>query len=130
MDGLSLTDYLALMIGLYLVAAGVGLFVEKEGYNQILDRFRDDAALGYIAGIMAFGFGVVLVRLHNQWGSPTECLVSFMGWAALIEGVLMLACRQAFMNFFARFNFSGRFIMAIGFACLLLGGVLISSAVV
>ena len=126
MDGLSLTEYIALMFGLYLLASGGGLLFEREGYNAILQRFRDDAALGYLAGIMAFALGAVLVRLHNLWGTPVECVVSFIGWAALVEGVLMLAFRQRFMSFFAGFDFSKSFIMGVGLICLLVGGWLVS----
>ena len=130
MDGLSLTDYIALMFGIYLLASGVGLVLEHEGYNAILQRFRDDAALGYLAGMMAFALGAVLVRMHNFWGTPVECVVSLIGWAALVEGVLMLAFRQRFMNFFAGFDFSRSFIMGIGLICLLLGGWLIGVVVI
>ena len=94
---LSLTEFLALAFGLYMIAAGIGLLSEGDNYNQILSEFKDNAALGYIAGIMAFALGVVIVRLHNDWSSVVAGVVSLIGWAALVEGVLMLAFRRAFL---------------------------------
>ena len=124
-DGLSLTDYLALMFGVYLIAAGLGLFFEGEAYNDMIDVFRDNAALGYIAGVMAFVVGVVIVRIHNDWSSLEAIIVSLVGWFSLIEGVLILAFRRPFLAAVGKIGFSGPMLAGFAIFCFLLGGVLL-----
>ena len=127
---LSLTEFLALAFGLYMIAAGIGLLSEGDNYNQILAEFKDNAALGYIAGIMAFALGVVIVRLHNDWSSVMAGVVSLIGWAALVEGVLMLAFRRQFIEFFLKLNiYSPKVIGGISLCCLLFGLMLMSTVV-
>ena len=124
---LSLTEFLALAFGLYMIAAGIGLLSEGDNYNQILSEFKDNAALGYIAGIMAFALGVVIVRLHNDWSSVVAGVVSLIGWAALVEGVLMLAFRRTFLGVFAGINFSSAVTRGFGIVCIALGAWLVFS---
>ncbi len=126
---LSLTEFLALAFGLYMIAAGVGLLYEGENYNQIIVEFKDNAAIGYIAGIMVFALGVVIIRVHNDWSSVVAGVVSLIGWVALIEGVLMLAFRRAFLGFFTKINFSLLIINGFAVICLVLGVWLIIQAV-
>ncbi len=127
LDALSLTDYLALMFGVYLIAAGVGLMLDGETYVGMLQEFRDNAALGYLVGIMAFSIGVVLVRLHNDWGSWVSCLVSVVGWVSLIEGVLLLAFRRQFLNLFLKVVINRSLVMGFSIVCFLLGALLLAS---
>lgn len=129
-DALTLTDYLALMIGLYLLAAGAGLLFEGANYKAMLVEFKDNVALGYITAIMTFVIGVVLVKLHTDWSGWRAGLVSLFGWAALIEGVLMLAVREKFLSFFTRFDFSAALVRGFGIGCLVLGALLVGSALV
>jgi len=124
---LSLTEFLALAFGLYMIAAGIGLLSEGDNYNQIISDFKDNAALGYLAGILAFALGVVIVRFHNDWSSVMAGVVSLIGWAALVEGVLMLAFRRAFLGVFAGINFSSAVTRGFGVACVALGAWLVFS---
>ena len=129
-DQLSLSDYLALMIGLYLFAAGVGLFMEGAAYKEAIAAFKDNVAIGYLAAILAFASGVVLIRLHNDWEGWRAIVLSLVGWAALIEGVLMLAFRRQFIEFFLKLNiYSPKVIGGISLCCLLFGLMLMSTVV-
>jgi len=125
-DALSLTDYLALMFGVYLLVCSVGLVLDRDAYGEMIHTFRDNAALGYLAGVMAFVIGVVMVRLHNEWASGVACLVSALGWACLIEGGLILAFRRQFLNLFANLAMNRSLLMGISALCFLLGGCLIA----
>ena len=57
-SSLNLTEYLALMFGLYLVAAGIGLLLDGDEYQSMLDEFYENPALGYIGAILVFALGV------------------------------------------------------------------------
>ncbi len=129
-DALSLTDYLALMFGLYLSAAGIGLLNEGEGYKQAIADYRDNVAMGYLGAIIAFVIGAVMVKVHNDFDGWRAGLISLIGWGALLEGILMLAFRRQFMNFFLNLNFfQTPVIRGFGIGCLLVGLLLVGSVV-
>ena len=126
-SSLNLTEYLGFMFGLYLVAAGIGLLLERDDYQVMLDEFYENPALGYISAVLVFALGVVVVRLHNDWSSFTAGFVSFIGWAMLVEGLLLLAVRRQFLEFFTRLQFSGTIVGLFGLVALIAGASLISS---
>lgn len=101
-EGNSATDVIAAMIGLYMLAGGVGMLTDRDLWSRVIKEFAASPALGYLAGILAFAIGAAIVAAHNRWGTPLEIVVSLIGWAALVEGVLMLALRRPFLGFFAR----------------------------
>lgn len=126
-SSLNLTDFLGLMFGLYLLAAGIGLLLDGDEYQAMLDEFYENPALGYIGAILVFVLGAVVVRLHNDWSSFTAGLVSLVGWAMLIEGVLLLAIRRQFLGFFAKLNLSSKVYNLFGLFAALGGASLIGS---
>lgn len=124
-DAMSLTDYLALMFGVYLIAAGIGLFQEGKAYAAMLTEFKENAALGYFAGVIVFVMGLVLVRVHNEWGSVVACVVSLVGWVCLAEGVLLLAFRRQFLSLVGCLRLSSSVLAGFALFCFTLGGWLI-----
>jgi uncharacterized protein YjeT (DUF2065 family) len=126
-SSLSLTDFLALMFGLYLLAAGIGLFLDGDEYHAMLEEFNENPALGYIGAILVFALGVVVVRLHNDWSSFMSGFVSFLGWAMLVEGVLLLAFRRQFLGFFMRLKLSEKTYSLFGLFAMIAGAILMGS---
>ncbi len=98
----SATELLAALIGLYMLAGGAGMLSDRDVWSKVIREIAASPALGYVAGILAFAIGAAIVAVHNRWDTPLGIFVSLIGWAALIEGVLMLALRRPFIGFFAR----------------------------
>jgi len=112
----TVTEVIAALIGLYMLAGGAGILADREVWSKVIREIADSPALGYISGILAFAVGAAIVAIHNRWGTPLEIVVSLIGWAGLAEGVLMLAARRPFIGFFARLAPSpaaGRIIAAL-----------------
>ena len=86
-----ITLHLAVAIGVYMVAAGVGGLVAPERWRGLVDEFERSPLSTYLAGIAAFAIGAVMVISHNYWLDPLAVIVTLIGWAAAIEGVLFLA---------------------------------------
>lgn len=121
----SLTEVLARFIGVYMLAAGAGLLVDPKAYDGVMESVRANSALAYIAAVVVFAIGAVLVALHNQWEGWQQIIVSLTGWAALIEGVLMLAVRRSFFAVVAKIPLTesllrGFGILTVGFGVLYL----------
>lgn len=128
--GAAVTELLATWMGLYMVAAGAGLLVDRNLYANVIGELRDGASLGYLAAIVVFVIGAAVVSLHNEWNGPWAVVVSLIGWGALIEGLALLAFRRAFLSAFEAIDFAGRTALVFALFAILLGAFLLLGAIV
>ena len=124
-ETLSTTQILAVFIGLYMVAAGIGFLTGRGSYATLIDELRDNTALGYVTGAFVFALGAAMVAVHNLWTGPLAIVVSLVGWGALIEGVLMLAIRRTFLGLVKVVPFTAATRVPYGIAAIVLGAVLL-----
>jgi hypothetical protein len=123
-ETLSTTQILAVFIGLYMVAAGIGFLTGRGSYATLIDELRDNTALGYVTGAFVFALGAAMVAVHNLWTGPLAIVVSLVGWGALIEGVLMLAIRRTFLGLVKVVPLTPATLVPCGIAAIVLGAVL------
>ncbi len=123
-ETLSTTQILAVFIGLYMVAAGIGFLTGRGSYASLIDELRDNTALGYVTGAFVFALGAAMVAVHNLWTGPLAIVVSLIGWGALIEGVLLLAIRRTFLGLVKVVPFTPATMVPFGIAAIVLGAVL------
>ncbi len=123
-ETLSTTQILAVFIGLYMVAAGIGFLTGRGSYATLIDELRDNTALGYVTGAFVFALGAAMVAVHNLWTGPLAIVVSLIGWGALIEGVLMLAIRRTFLGLVKVVPLTPATMVPFGIAAIVLGAVL------
>lgn len=124
-DALTTTQILAGLIALYFVAAGVGVMLERGDIASMFDDFLNQPALGYLGAILAFAIGGAIVAVHNDWSGLVAGFVSLVGWIALIEGVLLLAARKAYLGLFARTARSESACFAFGAAFAIVGALVL-----
>ena len=122
------TDTLASLIGLYFVAAGVGLLVDREFCTKVIVELRDQTVLGFIGGVLTFVIGGTIVAIHNDWSGLLSGFVSLVGWFALAEGVLILAFRKWFLGLFSGFDLAPAVVTGFGVGTTCLGLLLILAA--
>ena len=123
-ETLSVTQILAVFIGLYMVAAGIGFLTGRGSYATLIDELRDNTALGYVTGAFVFALGAAMVAVHNLWTGPLAIVVSLVGWGALIEGVLMLAIRRTFLGLVKVVPLTPATLVPCGIAAIVFGAVL------
>ena len=92
------TTLLATEFGGYLVAAGIFGLTKRENWTSVLLELRDRTGLAYIVGAFVYCLGVAIIAVHNSWDSLLEVVVSLVGWAALIEGLILLAAPAWFLS--------------------------------
>ncbi len=124
----TLTQTLAILLGIYMISAGIGLLTDSTGFAGMMDEFKTNLTVTYLTAIMAFAIGGTFVAIHNLWTTPLEIIVSLIGWAALIEGVLMLAFRKPFFTLIGAIPLMQTIMKAYGVFILVFGGVLIALA--
>ncbi len=124
-ETLSVTQILAVFLGLYMVAAGIGLLTGQDSFATMMEEFRENTALGFLTGAFTFALGAAMVAVHNLWTGPLTIVVSFIGWAALIEGVLMLAIRRPFLGLVRMVPFTAATMVPFGIAAIVFGAALL-----
>ncbi len=126
---LGISETLGLFIGLYLIAGGVALIREPDLYRQILVMLRENAAVGFLTGLFAFVIGAAVVALHNASDSALAVFVSLIGWAALVEGLALIAFRREFVDFAGCLLLKGTVLRAVSIAAVVIGVLLVVVAV-
>lgn len=121
----TLTQTLALLLAIYMAAAGIGLLTDSKGFAGVMNEFKTSIGLTYIAAIVAFALGGTIVAIHNLWGAPLEIIVTVIGWAALIEGVLMLALRRPFFTLVGAMPLNEAFMKGYGVFVLIVAAALL-----
>lgn len=92
MDTISvLTLRLAEAIGLYMIVVGIGGLVAPERWRKMMDDLERSPGLVMALGFPVFAIGAALVLIHSVWTDLLAVIVSLVGYAALIEGALLLA---------------------------------------
>ncbi|MFN0262807.1 hypothetical protein ACKTEK_02915 [Tepidamorphus sp. 3E244] len=95
------TQAIALFFSLYLLAAGIRVMSDRGMVAEIFADLRASPLVTYLCGLVAFVTGAAVVAVHNVWNTPLEIIVSLVGWAALVEGVLLVAIPQTFLGWFS-----------------------------
>jgi len=121
LETLSTTQMLAAFIGLYMVAGGIGLLTDRDSYATVIDDMRENTTLGFLAGLVVFMLGAVIVAIHNVWSAPLAIAVLLVGWGALTEGVLMLAFRRSFLRVVSLIPFTSSTMVPFGIFAIALG---------
>jgi hypothetical protein len=96
------TTYLARLIGLYCLLAGVIMLVHREGMIAGVEALVLDAPLLLILGVITVAAGLAMILAHNIWSAGALPLaVTLIGWLTLIKGlVLWLLSPQAAARFY------------------------------
>jgi len=79
-------------MGLYVLIAGLSMLFWKERWWRVInDLCRPEGqTLGYVLGLVALPFGILLVLSHNYWNEGTLALVvTIFGWIILVKSIFV-----------------------------------------
>jgi hypothetical protein len=93
-----LPSWIALFIGLYAFAAGIGELRESGFFARIIREVETSRALRYLTGAFALMLGA-LVYLANPWRPDDwlSILITVIAGIAVVEGLLILAVGDRFL---------------------------------
>lgn len=95
-----LTQFIALAVGGYALAAGIGFFTHPGKTRALFNGLKDNAALTYLTGVLVYAIGALILLAHWRWGSPLEIAVTLIGIGAVVEGLAFLVGPGAFLALF------------------------------
>jgi hypothetical protein len=85
------TVFLAKLLGLYVMAISAAMLADRRRTLATLDEMARSGAWMMFSGLVATAAGLALVLGHEVWsGGVLPVLVTTIGWAALLKGLLLL----------------------------------------
>ena len=94
-----ISAWIALFLGLYSLAAGIGELRSPNAWSTMLKEFERSPALRFVTGLVALALGAT-IYLANPWRADDwlSIGVSALGGVAAAEGLLMLAAGDRFVH--------------------------------
>lgn len=129
MNAMTTTQTLSALLGLYFIAGGIFLVTDSKAMPGMMKGFSAQPVLGFVAGIIAFVIGGLILAVHNDWSSFLAGFITLIGWIALLEGFLMIALPKWFLGFMEGMDFSSALVRGLGAGVLVLGAVMLWAGV-
>ncbi|OHA59537.1 MAG: hypothetical protein A2589_01595 [Candidatus Vogelbacteria bacterium RIFOXYD1_FULL_46_19] len=87
---MSLSLYLAQVVGLYLILMGLILLVKRQAMMRVVTEMAKNRALIYTICVIELAAGLALVVAHNVWAWNFQVIITIVGWLLLLEAVAYL----------------------------------------
>ena len=94
--------FLARLLGPAMLVIAAGLIVNRNSYRALVREFIGSPALIYIAGLLALVAGLAIVLTHNVWVLGWPVVITIVGWASLIGGILRIVFPTSLARFAER----------------------------
>ncbi len=121
-----LTNFLAQILGICFVLAGITMLLERKMMLEVLKEMMETRALLYVLGVLDLIFGLAIVLTHNIWdGDNLTVLVTTLGWLILIKGVVRMMVPTATMKKWYSKNNIAKMLPFCGLVTFLLGSYLV-----
>lgn len=91
---------LAKILGPYLLALGVGLFLNSERYRRIFQQSLNEPHIVFLASLVTLLIGASTMSLHNVWVWEWPVVITILGWFSLVKGFLGVS----FPDFIQKFS--------------------------
>ena len=87
---MELSLFLAKVLGLYLLIVCVALLVKRKMWLSMVEKLADSIPLMVVSGAFTLILGLALVVSHNVWTTDWRVIVTLLGWATIVKGMLRL----------------------------------------
>jgi hypothetical protein len=94
-----LSAWIAFFLGLYSLAAGAGEMRSPGGWSAMIEELERSQGLRFVTGFVCLAVGAT-VYLASPWrdGDWLAIVANILGGVAVIEGMLILAAGDRFLN--------------------------------
>jgi hypothetical protein len=117
--------FLAKLIGPILAVIGLGLLINRAGYQAVAEEVVKSRVQLWLSGVLALTAGVAIVLSHNEWDLSWEVIITIIGWLAILRGLLRLLIPQQIGDFLSRALARGpQVLTGVGVVALVVGAFL------
>ncbi len=93
------TTLIAQLAGPTLIAVGLGMLLNRSLYAKMYTAVATEVLAVFFMAIVMIIVGYLIVLNHNLWSTPTEIIVSLLGWGTLLKGIVLVVLPQWTANF-------------------------------
>lgn len=80
------------IVAVYLLVGGVAVLINGKSIMRYAEEISRGSLTTFVIAPVALILGLVIVLTHNVWsGGVTTVVTTFVGWAALVKGILIFA---------------------------------------
>lgn len=119
--------YLARLIGPVLLAAGIGLLVNRTLYDDVVRAYLADRIWTFYAGLAGLTAGLAIVLAHRVVAPDWRLLITLLGWLMVIDGAARLIVPDA-MRALDKAWADRPFLRPVGIAATILVGAVLTIA--
>jgi hypothetical protein len=87
---MTLTAYVAQLLGLYLALSGFLMLVREQAMMVLVPKFIDSPPFLYLIGSLRVLIGLAIVLAHAMWVGTLGTVMIAIGWVTLLRGIAML----------------------------------------
>ena len=85
------TIFLSKLFGLSCILIALPMMFHKQAVVEMATGLLRDPSDMFLTGVLTLVAGLAMVLAHNIWcGGVLPVVVTVMGWAALLKGVMLL----------------------------------------
>lgn len=92
------TREFARVLGPYFAIIGITTVARGSEMRTLLTGFESSPVWFWVTGALVLLIGLVVIGLHPYWRGAAAIIVSVMGWAITLRGLMLLAFPSAFMS--------------------------------
>ena len=86
----STTSFLSRLIGLYCILVALFMFTHKALSVDTVSALLHSPMALFVTGLITILLGLAMILAHNNWSGTLAVVVSLIGWATLVKGLLIL----------------------------------------
>ena len=86
---MELSNFLANIFGISIIAVSLSLLYYPKIIKKIFESMQNETTL-FFTGVVSFVIGISMILTHNIWVYDWKVIVTILGWAILLKGVIRL----------------------------------------
>ena len=91
---MEITKFFAQLFGFYCIIIAIVMMIRRELLDRMVEVVEDRKS-SLLCGFLVFFLGLITVILHTRWYGSLQIIITLIGWAALIEGILLFGWPKA-----------------------------------
>jgi hypothetical protein len=85
---MDMTIILARVFGIYFLLAAVMVFANRDALMMAVEAMFKERFAQWLAAMIALLGGIAYVNIYQDWSSLPAAILSVIGWAIVIKGLL------------------------------------------
>jgi hypothetical protein len=115
------TQFCARVLGPLFLIIGAIVVVRFDDLALMIAGILQDAPLAFVTGIFTLIVGVILFVAHHHWSGATAIVISVLGLATIVRGVLLMVVPGLAASVAAQFLEAGPGVWIAGAVTILIG---------